>query len=70
VVRLRGRLEIVSDERIRLSSTSWWWSSGRARMWFLVRTGLAEEFLPEFAGPGLEQDPIHRHKDVLATPLR
>jgi poly(A) polymerase len=35
-------------------------------LWFLVRTGLAEEFLPELPALGLEQDPIHRHKDVLA----
>jgi poly(A) polymerase len=27
---------------------------------------LAEEFLPELPGLALEQDPIHRHKDVLA----
>jgi poly(A) polymerase len=31
-----------------------------------VRTGLAEEFLPELPALALEQDPIHRHKDVLA----
>ena len=35
-------------------------------LWFLVRTGLAEEFLPELPALALEQDPIHRHKDVLA----
>ncbi len=33
------------------------------------RTGLAEEFLPELPALALEQDPIHRHKDVLAHTL-
>ena len=36
------------------------------RLWFVVRTGLAAEFLPELAALALEQDPVHRHKDVLA----
>ena len=38
-------------------------------LWFVVRTGLAGEFLPELPGLALEQDPIHRHKDVLAHTL-
>ena len=38
-------------------------------LWFVVRTGLAAEFLPELPGLALEQDPIHRHKDVLAHTL-
>ena len=67
VVRLRGRLEIVSDERIRaeLDKLVVVERPGEG-LWFLVRTGLAEEFLPELPALGLEQDPIHRHKDVLA----
>ncbi len=32
---------------------------------FVVRTGLAEYFLPELPLLKLEQDPVHRHKDVL-----
>jgi len=67
VTRLRGRLDIVSDERIReeldklivLERPS-------AGLWFLVRTGLAEEFVPELPALAVEQDPLHRHKDVLA----
>jgi poly(A) polymerase len=65
-----GRLSIVSAERIRdeldkimvvpVPSTA---------LWFVVRTGLADEFLPELPGLSLEQDPIHRHKDVLAHTL-
>ena len=38
-------------------------------LWFVVRTGLAAQFLPELEALALEQDPIHRHKDVLAHTL-
>jgi poly(A) polymerase len=65
-----ARLSIVSAERIRdeldkimvtaVPSTA---------LWFIVRTGLADDFLPELPGLALEQDPIHRHKDVLAHTL-
>ncbi len=66
----RGRLSIVSAERIRdeldkivtLPAPS-------VALWFAVRTGLAGEFLPELPGLALEQDPVHRHKDVLAHTL-
>jgi poly(A) polymerase len=34
-----------------------------------VRTGLAEQFLPELPRLRLEQDPVHRHKDVLKHTL-
>ncbi len=65
-----GRLAIVSAERIRdeldkivvLPRPS-------AALWFVVETGLAQEFLPELPAMALEQDPIHRHKDVLAHTL-
>ncbi len=61
------RLEIVSAERIRdelcklivVPDPS-------AGLWFLHDTGLADVFLPELPAMRLEQDPIHRHKDVLA----
>jgi poly(A) polymerase len=66
VIRNRERLEIVSAERIRdeldkllvLDDPS-------LGLWFLHDTGLFNEFLPEIPGLRLEQDPIHRHKDVL-----
>ncbi|HEV3187856.1 MAG TPA: CCA tRNA nucleotidyltransferase [Acidimicrobiales bacterium] len=32
---------------------------------FIVRTGLAEYFIPELPKLQLEQDPVHQHKDVL-----
>ena len=35
-------------------------------LWLIARTRLADEFLPELNAMQLEQDPIHRHKDVLA----
>lgn len=67
IEQIHGRLEIVSAERIRdefdklmtLPDPS-------AGLWFLVNTGVAQEFLPELLALALEQDPIHRHKDVLA----
>ena len=67
VMTLRARLDIVSDERIRdeLDKLMVVDKPGEG-LWFLVRTGLAEEFLPELPALALEQDPIHRHKDVLA----
>jgi poly(A) polymerase len=67
VTRLRTRLDIVSEERIRteLDKLMVTLDPGPG-LWFLVRTHLADEFLPELPALGLEQDPIHRHKDVLA----
>jgi poly(A) polymerase len=67
VERLHDRLDIVSAERIRdeLYKLLCVQSPGRG-LWFLVGTGLADHFLPELPGLALEQDPIHRHKDVLA----
>jgi poly(A) polymerase len=64
---LAGRLEVVSAERIgdelaKLLVVE----DPSAGLWFLVQTGLADEFLPELPGLALEQDPIHHHKDVLA----
>jgi len=70
VVHLRHRLEIVSDERIRDELDKLVVTEDPSDgLWFLVNTGLAEEFLPELPALALEQDPIHRHKDVLAHTL-
>jgi poly(A) polymerase len=68
--RLAPRLAIVSSERIRdeldrillLGAPS-------VALWFVVRTGLSAQFLPELDALALEQDPVHRHKDVLAHTL-
>ena len=66
VTAMAGRLEIVSPERIRdefdkLITVD----HPSAGLWFLVETGLADQFLPELPAMRLEHDPIHRHKDVL-----
>ncbi len=67
VKSLRGRLEIVSAERIRDELDKLLVVESPADgLWFLVNTGLAEEFLPELPALALQQDPVHRHKDVLA----
>ncbi len=63
----RSRLEIVSRERIRDELDKLLLLPVPTEgLWFIVRTGLAEEFLPELPALALEQDPIQRHKDVLA----
>ena len=67
VHEMAGRLQIVSAERIRdelcklvvVADPS-------AGLYFLNDSGLAASFLPELPSMRLEQDPIHRHKDVLA----
>jgi len=61
------RLEIVSAERIRdelckLVTVD----DPSAGLWFVHDSGLAAMFLPELPAMRLEQDPIHRHKDVLS----
>jgi poly(A) polymerase len=67
VERLRSRLEIVSAERIRDELTKLLLvDDPTAGLWFLVDTGLSDEFLPELRAMRLEQDPLHTHKDVLA----
>jgi poly(A) polymerase len=66
VKSMATRLDIVSRERIqaeldRLIVVD----HPTAGLWFLVETGLAAQFFPELPEMSLEQDPIHRHKDVL-----
>jgi poly(A) polymerase len=64
---MHERLEIVSPERIRMELDKLLVVPRPAPgLWFLVDTGLAGECLPELPALRLEQDPIHRHKDVLA----
>ena len=66
VEKLKDRLEIVSAERIRDELDKLIVvPSPTEGLRFLVSTGLADHFLPELAGLALEQDPVHRHKDVL-----
>jgi len=70
VRQMASRLAIVSPERIRdeldkLITVD----HPTAGLWFLVETGLADQFLPELPAMRLEHDPIHRHKDVLTHTL-
>lgn len=60
------RLSIVSAERIRDEFDKLMVvEDPTPGLWFLADTGLMDQFLPEFSRMRLEQDPIHRHKDVL-----
>lgn len=66
VREMAPRLEIVSSERIRDELDKLIVvDHPAAGLWFLVDTGLADQFLPELPNMRLEHDPIHRHKDVL-----
>ena len=66
VAERRQRLRIVSRERIRDELEKLLLGRAPAKgLWLVVNTGLAEEFLPELPALALEQDPVHRHKDVL-----
>jgi poly(A) polymerase len=61
------RLAIVSAERIRDELDKLLVVPDPALgLWFVTSTGLAGEFLAELPALALEQDPIQRHKDVLA----
>ncbi|MEO8475790.1 MAG: CCA tRNA nucleotidyltransferase [Actinomycetota bacterium] len=66
LARMRERLSIVSAERIadelvKLLNGA----NPSAGLDLLVSTGLSDEFVPELSALSLEQDPVHRHKDVL-----
>ncbi len=63
---MRPRLSIVSAERISEElSKLLIGAKPSPGLELLVTTGLAEEFLPELSALKLEQDPVHKHKDVL-----
>jgi poly(A) polymerase len=68
--RMHERLRIVSPERIQaeLSKLLQGAHVDRALM-LIVETGLADVFLPELPSLRLEQDPVHRHKDVFRHTL-
>jgi poly(A) polymerase len=66
ITERRRRLQIVSRERIRDELEKLLLGRTPAKgLWLVVNTGLADEFLPELPALALEQDPVHRHKDVL-----
>lgn len=64
---MASRLEIVSAERLRAEIDKLIVGSNvGAALRGLVETGLATFVIPELPALALEQDPMHRHKDVLA----
>ncbi|MFM7047481.1 MAG: CCA tRNA nucleotidyltransferase [Actinomycetota bacterium] len=70
VKSMNERLQIVSAERVRNEFDRMMVTdSPTLGLRFAVETGLADRFLPELPALSLEQDPIHRHKDVLTHTL-
>jgi poly(A) polymerase len=64
---MSDRLSIISAERIRDELDRLLVGDGAAdALHGIVMSGLAEEFVPELPALAVEQDPVHRHKDVLA----
>jgi poly(A) polymerase len=62
---MHDRLQIISKERIRDEFIKLLLGEAPSRALELAsQTHLADEFLPELPELKLEQDPIHRHKDV------
>jgi poly(A) polymerase len=70
IARMHERLRIVSPERVQaeLSKLLKGTHVDRALV-LMVDTGLADVFLPELPSLRLEQDPVHRHKDVFRHTL-
>lgn len=67
IEKMHERLKIVSAERVRDELSKLIVADDPSPgLWLCARTGLSDEFLPELNSMQLEQDPIHRHKDVLA----
>jgi poly(A) polymerase len=67
---MSGRLRIISAERVRDELTKILESERPSRgLDLATRTGLCDLFLPELPALRLEQDPIHRHKDVYGHTL-
>jgi poly(A) polymerase len=63
---MRARLDIVSAERIRDELDKLLVAPHAPKgLALLVDSGLADLFLPELPALELEQDPVHRHKNVL-----
>jgi poly(A) polymerase len=70
IAAMAERLDIVSRERIRDElSKLLLGARPSAGLELIVETGLADRFLPELSALRLEQDPIHRHKDVFTHTL-
>ncbi|MBM3719742.1 MAG: CCA tRNA nucleotidyltransferase [Actinobacteria bacterium] len=71
IAAMRGRLEIISAERIREEFTKIILSDQpRIGIELLVESGLAEIFIPEVPKLQLEVDEHHHHKDVYQHSLK
>jgi poly(A) polymerase len=67
VVEMSDRLSIISAERIRTEFDKLIVGPNVVdALTALVLSGLADHFVPEIPALAVEQDPVHRHKDVLA----
>ncbi|HEX2049032.1 MAG TPA: CCA tRNA nucleotidyltransferase [Actinomycetota bacterium] len=70
ISELKGLLATVSTERVRDELTKLLLGAAPARALALASsTGVDELFLPELPALKLEQDPVHRHKDVFLHTL-
>jgi poly(A) polymerase len=70
IEKLRDKLGTVSAERIREELNRLLLGNAPGRALRLAdSTGLLELFLPEVSALKLEQDPVHRHKDVFLHTL-
>jgi poly(A) polymerase len=68
--QMHDRLGIVSKERVRDELNKLMLGKAASTALQLATdTGLAAEFIPELPGLKLEQDPIHRHKEVFTHTL-
>jgi poly(A) polymerase len=68
--RLKEKLSTISTERIREELARLMTGSAPGRALALAdKTGITDLFLPELSALKLEQDPVHRHKDVFAHTL-
>jgi poly(A) polymerase len=64
---MRDRLEIISAERIRDELDRLIVGAhAETGLEGIVTSGLADVFVPELPALAVQQDPVHRHKDVLA----
>lgn len=70
ISKMAERLSIVSRERVRDELSKLMVGKAPSKALYLAaETGLANEFLPELNALKLEQDPVHRHKDVFRHTL-
>jgi poly(A) polymerase len=61
-----ARSEMTADERRQMLSDILVAPDPTEGLWSICDSGVAAELVPELPALRLEQDPIHRHKDVLA----